>query len=132
MAKNMTVAEYLSKAIELSGKTQREIAAAVGYSKPNIVSMMRLGHVKVPINKIPAFATTLGLDPAHFTRLAMREYMPEVWAVLGEVFGESTTNREKQLLELLREEDPDAQIMLDTTCLTKLRDTLRACAEPTA
>ena len=132
MAKNMTVAEYLSKAIELSGKTQREIAVAVGYTKPNIISMMRLGQTKIPIDRIPAFAAALGVDPAHFTRIAMREYMPEVWGVLTEVFGESVTNREKRLLEVLREEDPDAEIVLDTACLTKLRDTLRACAEQIA
>lgn len=28
---NLTVAEYLTKAIELSGRTQREIAREVGY-----------------------------------------------------------------------------------------------------
>ena len=36
-----TVADYFEMAIRLSGKSQREIAKAAGYSKPNIISMMK-------------------------------------------------------------------------------------------
>ena len=49
-------AEYLAKAIRLSGNTQREIAQEIGLPRPNSLSMMKLGTCKVPIERIPALA----------------------------------------------------------------------------
>jgi len=42
-----SIAKYLDKQIEAlkSVKTQRQIAADIGYEKPNIVSMFKLGSV---------------------------------------------------------------------------------------
>ena len=121
-----SVADYLSMAIDISDLTQREIAEAVGYSKPNIISMMKLGQTKIPIDKIPAFARALGLDPADFTRRALREYMPEAWKAIEGAFGEAVTQREKALLGILREEETDRPIELDEDKLTKIRELLRA------
>ena len=71
MSKQMTVAEYLSHAIYLSGKTQREIAQEAGFNKPNVLSMMKQGLTKVPIYSIPLLAKACSVDPVHFMRLAM-------------------------------------------------------------
>lgn len=78
-----TVASHLEKAIALSGKTQREIAAKVGYANPNVISMMKQGQTKVPIEKIPALAAATGTAPGPFLALALKEYMPEAWNVLA-------------------------------------------------
>ncbi|WP_370163082.1 hypothetical protein [Limimaricola soesokkakensis] len=83
MPHNMTVAEYLEAAIRVSGKTQREIAIATGYTKPNVISMMKTGQTKVPIEKIPALAAATGVEVAPFLRLALQEYMPETWKVIS-------------------------------------------------
>lgn len=70
-----TLAEYLGCWIDESGKTQEEIAKAVGFDKPIVITLMRLGQVKVPINKIRPLAEVLGcVDPGHFLRLALIEY----------------------------------------------------------
>lgn len=125
MAKVMSVADFLSRAIELSGKTQKMIADEIGYPKPNVISMMRLGQTKVPIDKIPALSKATGVDPANFLRLAMREYNPAVWDCLEEIFGIPVTEHEKKFLALLREADPEGIIVLDTMKATKVKDALR-------
>ena len=99
----MSVAERLEKAIEASDKSQREIAAKVGYTRPNVLSMMKLGQTKVPIEKAPLMAEACGMDPADFTRHVMQEYHPAVWEVLAETFGESLTPAERRCLEAFRE-----------------------------
>ena len=82
-----TVADELRRMIDATGKSQREIAAAVGYERPNVVSMMVKGQTKVPLPKAPAFAEACGADPIAFTSLVMSEYHPEAWEVLRVVFG---------------------------------------------
>ena len=104
MSKKMTVAEYLSHAILLSGKTQKEVAADAGFNKPNVLSMMKQGLTKVPIYSIPALAKACNVDPVFFVRLAMQEYHPEVWAVISGSFGEALTDDERAVLDSYREE----------------------------
>lgn len=57
-----SVADYFEMAIRLSGKSQREISKAAGYSKPNIISMMKTGQTKIPVEKIPALAAAMGIE----------------------------------------------------------------------
>ena len=84
--------------------------------------MMKLGQTKIPVEKVPAFAKALGLDPAHFTRLAMREYMPDVWEALEGVFGKSLTDRERQFVEILREADSSGELQLDAPLVTRVNE----------
>lgn len=87
MARRVTVAEYLTHAIEMSGKSQRVIAEEVGYSKANLISMMKKGMTKVPINKVPALAKATGVDQRAFLRVVLQEYHPELLETLHNVFG---------------------------------------------
>ena len=103
MAKAMTVAEFLDAAIDISGKSQKEIAAEAGYAKPNFISMMKTGVTKVPVDKVPALARACGVDERQFLRLAMNEYMPETWAVIQDSLGANlVTEEERKLLEAFR------------------------------
>lgn len=97
-----TVAEYLAHQLRICGKTQKQVAEEVGYPSPNIVTMMKRGHTKVPIDKAPAFARALGVDAAHFLRIVMAEYYPENWKVLQDTLGMIVTRNERELLEAVR------------------------------
>lgn len=123
--KKTTVAEHLVKALEFSGRTQREIAEEIGYQKSNIISMMRAGQTKVPIEKIPPMAKALGVDPVLFVRIALQEYLPAVWETMTTTFGESLTEQERRFLEILREADPNGEIAIDTTLQVRIADELR-------
>lgn len=102
-ANNSKVTLYLERILDLSEKTQREIALEVGYSRPNIISMMKQGITKIPIEKIPALAKACGVEPQHFLRLAMQEYMPDTWAVISKYGGEMLTDDERAVLQAYRE-----------------------------
>src|SRR5437870_4016001 len=73
--------EFISQHIDLqkriNNKTQFDIAQEVGYDKPNMIAMWRSGTAKVPLDKVPAAAKALGVDPALLFRLAMAQYWPD-------------------------------------------------------
>lgn len=104
MKNRITVAEYLTQQINLSGKSQVEIAQEVGYDKANVITMFKQGKTRLPINKAPAFAKALGVDPVHMLRLVMNEYSPETWAVIDKYIGKSlVTESEAAILDIVRE-----------------------------
>ncbi|RYH08033.1 helix-turn-helix transcriptional regulator [Tropicimonas sp. IMCC6043] len=76
-------AEFLSNAIETSGLTQREIAQKAGFEKPDIISMMKLGETKVPIERIRALAIACNVEASDFLRVALQECHPEMWGVMN-------------------------------------------------
>jgi len=97
-APQLSVTQFLSGAISLSGKTQRAIAEDLGYDNPNIVTLFKQGKTKVPVNKVPALARSLGVDPVKLLRLVMREYMPDTWEVLDSLLGASLVSEEEHAL----------------------------------
>lgn len=98
-----TVAAYIEQQIALSDKSQKDIAAAMGYDKPNVLTMIKQGKTKLPINKVGPLARALGIDPVHLLRLTMSEYMPETWDTIEDIVGQSLVSvGEKKLLDELR------------------------------
>ena len=87
-------ARMIADAIENSGKTQREIATEMGYDRPNVISMLKSGEMRMPIERIPAFSKATGVDALLLTKTAMLEYMPETWNVLS---GTTTPPAESQI-----------------------------------
>jgi hypothetical protein len=106
MAKSpITVAQFLDNAINMSGKTQIEIATEIGYDKPNIITMFKQGKTRLPINKIGTVAVALGVDPVHMLRLALSEYLPETWEVIEQVFNDKlVTEEELTVINIMRSE----------------------------
>jgi hypothetical protein len=89
----------------LPGLTNVEIARVLGYPKPNVVAMMLTGSMKVPINKVPALAQALELDPLALLRRVMTAYAPEMWDTFESVIGEDRliTTNEARLLQHVRD-----------------------------
>ena len=84
----LTAAEYLAQAIAVSGKTQKEVARLAGYDKPNVLSMMKNGNTKIPVDRVPALARACGTDPKVMLRIVMQEYHPTLWEVLTQTLGD--------------------------------------------
>lgn len=100
----ITVSEYLTQQIMISGVAQKEIAEGLGYDKPNIITMFKQGRTKIPLNKVAPLAKILGVDPIHFLRLAMTEYSPETWEVLEGMLGQRlTSTHEQEILTIIRD-----------------------------
>lgn len=77
-AERITVAQYLSGAIGISGKTQRQIAQEIGYENPNVITMFKQGKTRLPVYKVPVVASSLGVDPTDLLRIVLSEYEPEI------------------------------------------------------
>jgi transcriptional regulator with XRE-family HTH domain len=101
-ARRSSVAAYLEQAIEHSGLAQTEIAEALGYDQPNIISMFKTGRTKVPIEIIPKLAELLGVSELYFLKLAMEEYHPEMWKVIERAFGKLVSDNEYDIVDCIR------------------------------
>ncbi|KVH05390.1 hypothetical protein WS84_28050 [Burkholderia anthina] len=104
--KQISVADYISGVIGLSGKPQRQIAAEIGYENPNMITMLKQGRTQVPLNKVKLLAKSLGIDPVHLLRMVMIEKTPEVWEILEDIIGRNSTitRSEFALVEYARSE----------------------------
>ncbi len=81
-----TLAQLISARRRDLGKTQAEIAKAVGFSSPEFIGMVEGGIRTMDLNKIPRLADALQLDRADLCRMALYEEHPSLFAVL---FGQS-------------------------------------------
>ena len=70
---------YLKQMREISGKTQREIAIAVGFQYYTFVSQIEGGHGKLPYDTWATYASVLGVTPASFANKLVECYTPEVF-----------------------------------------------------
>ncbi len=98
-----TVAEFLTFHLDLSAKPQKEIAAEIGYDKPNVLTMIKQGKTKLPLTKIGPLARAIDVDPAYLLRLTMAEYFPETWTAIEAILpGKLLTKNEWRLVEEFR------------------------------
>lgn len=94
---------YLSKQIDAMAayKSQREIAVEIGYDKPNMLSMIKTGQSRMPLEKVPALAKALNVDPAFLFRLTL-EQIPGFEAVVATIFKTIPSANEAIILKNLR------------------------------
>lgn len=85
--KAFTVAQLVSIAVASSGKSQKQIAADMGFDQPNVISLIKSGQTKLPINRVRAFAESVGIDAKRLMTCVLREYMPDTWVELQAIYG---------------------------------------------
>lgn len=101
--KKLSVAEYIDLQIAISGVSQKEIADALDYENPNVITMFKQGKTKLPINKVGPLAKVLGVDAVHLLRLVMTEYCPDTWQAIQHLIGKSLiTTNEMEIIEVVR------------------------------
>ena len=98
----ITVADFIVKRQRELGIANRELATAAGYESYNVITMIRKGRTRLPLDKVHRFAEVLQVDPAWLFRLALKEYMPETLSVIETCLGPLVTNNERCLLEVWR------------------------------
>lgn len=98
------IADFLSKSIDaMAGhKSQKEIAEEIGYERPNMLSMIKNGDAKLPLEKVPVLAKAINVDAAFLFRLALEQYWPDQQEAVAAVFGEVTTANERALIRKIR------------------------------
>ncbi len=80
------------------------LSADVGYDKPNMVTMIKQGKTKLPLNKVSLFAKSLGVDPIHLLRIAMEEYQPETLDAISKIIGQAIiSENEMKIINIIRD-----------------------------
>lgn len=98
-------------------KTQREIAAEIGFDKPQALSMFKRGEAKVPLERLPQFSLVLDVDLGLLFRLGLEQWWPgEENAISKMVYERVVTANDRALLKLIRtylhDKDPEASLEL--------------------
>lgn len=110
----LTVARFLETMFAQCGKSQAEIARELGYPKPNILTMFKKGHTKVPLEVVGPLANALGADPVFLFKLVMQEYRPDTYTAIEPCLTRGTliTQQEASLLQLMRDSFKGSEIDL--------------------
>lgn len=84
--------------------TDRDLCTAAGFEQENVLKLIKAGTMRMPLSKVPAFATALELDPTGLFKLALRESDPALLQVIEEVFNPMhLTPTEVNLIRYVRE-----------------------------
>ncbi|MTH77164.1 helix-turn-helix transcriptional regulator [Paracoccus aestuariivivens] len=116
---------FLRRQLELLAhrKTQREIAHEAGFTNANMLSLMKVGSSKIPLDRVPSLARAMEVDPARLMQLALEQSIGKTnAAAILQVFGTPTTENERGWLNEIR----DASDQTDPRLTTRSRTALRA------
>lgn len=84
-------------------KTQAEIASEAGFANANMMTFLKNGRNKVPLDRVPSLAKALEVDPAYLMRLALDQAVGTTAAsAITEIFGTPATENERGWLSEIR------------------------------
>ncbi len=121
---NSKLAQYIEiRVLELKPKkTQSEIAAEAGFINANMLTMLKQGANKVPLDRVPALARALDCDPAWLLRLALEQGEGSTAAVaISEILGEPISQNERAWIHEIREASGDTDPRLTSRTRASLR-----------
>lgn len=114
-------AQFIAGRIDLLShvKSQKSIAIEAEFASPNIISMIKRGEAKVPLERIPALAAALETDAAHLFRLAIEDYLPRLAEAFESAFGCPASKNERAILlspwrGVTRQRDPAPSTKIDS------------------
>ena len=96
------VAIFIAERIETTGQLQKDVAAKAGFAKPNIITMLKQGKARLPLDKIGPMAQALETDPVHLLLICMEEYHPSTWKAIAPFMELAMTADEHRLVNALR------------------------------
>lgn len=103
-------------------KTQAEIASEAGFPNANMVSFLKSGRNKVPLDRVPSLAKALEVDPAFLMRLALDQAVGATAAkAITDIFGTPATENERGWLQELRDASDDSDPRITARSRTTLR-----------
>ena len=121
---NSPAAIFLRRQIELLShrKSQREIAHEAGFANANVISMLKSGATKIPLDRVPTLARALETDAGYMMRLALEQAIGQTASVaVLETFGEPTTLNERGWLHEIRDASGNSDPKLTARSRTALR-----------
>lgn len=122
--KNSRAAVFLTERLRdlKHRKTQKEVAREVGFLNANMLSLLKSGANKVPLDRVPALAKALEADPAYLMRLSLEQSVGVTAAnAIVEVFGTPVSENERGWLEEIRDATDHSDPRLTTRSRVALR-----------
>ena len=118
------LARYIAKRVlELKPKPQIDIAKEAGFVNPNVLSMLKSGATKLPLDRVLALAKALECDPRRLFLLAIQQQGYETeQAAIAQIFGTIVTENEAKWIQEIR----DASGHTDPNITARSRTALRA------
>lgn len=85
-------------------KSQGEIASEAGFTNPNMVTLIKNGASKLPLDRVPAMARALECDPKRLFLLTLhQEGQQSTMTAVEEIFNTVVTKNEADWIAALRE-----------------------------
>lgn len=121
---NTPLADFIEKRVlAMRPKQQSEIAEEAGFVNVNMLSMIKSGASKLPLDRVAGLAAALNCDPKLLFRLALEQQGNETTALaIAEIFGAIVSRSEVTWLHEIR----DASGNSDPGMTTRSRAALRA------
>ena len=106
-------------------KTQTEIAVEAGWTNSrNMLAMITSGASKLPIDRVPALARALNVDPAFLLRLAILQHDRELWSIIEQATGKVLSKNEEELIEHIRSMSRASDFHPSSQLLDAIREVL--------
>lgn len=103
-------------------KSQREIALEAGFRSTNFLAMLKRGDSKLAIDRVPALAIALGVDPRLLLRLTLeQEGLETTKGAIDEIIGTIVSQNEIDWLSEIREASGHSDPRLTSRLRTPLR-----------
>jgi transcriptional regulator with XRE-family HTH domain len=83
-------------------KTQAQVAKEAGFPRPNMLSMLKHGKTRLPLERVPALAEALEIDAALLFRYALAENWPGYERVVVRIFGTVLSEEEREMILFIR------------------------------
>lgn len=118
------LAKYLTQRIlELKPKkSQAEIAEQSGFVNVNMLTMLKNGSSKVPLDRVPTLAKALEADPAYLLRLALEQAEGNTAATaIFDILGPSVSENERAWIAEIRDASGDTDPRLTQRARVQLR-----------
>ena len=120
------LAEWFNKNVDhLTDLTNEELAAKLGYTRPNIISMWRTGRTKIPLDRLAPLCDLLKVDLAYLLPLWIEQYGgAEANARVLKVLRNTVSDSEMALVETVRQVTAGRDFTLKADALEKLGDAI--------
>lgn len=103
-------------------KSQAEIATESGFSSVNMLAMIKSGASRMPLDRVPALAKALDVDPALLLKLAVEQQDSALGIAIDQIFGTTVTRNELTWLEAIREASGHSDPHLTAKAQRAIRD----------
>jgi transcriptional regulator with XRE-family HTH domain len=103
-------------------KTQAEIATEAGFQNANMLSILKSGKSKIPLDRVPSLAKALEADPAYVMRLALDQAVGVTAAkAITDIFGTPVSINERGWLDEIRAASDNSDPRLTARSRASLR-----------